>query len=119
MDASACRVIMLRRGCGGLKHINVKSLRVEEAVRKSIEIERTSHDEMHVHILVSPCSVDVRSVPLDGIGIFLTMVMSRLFNWGHGCAGQQWIVAKFLDKVQGLDSWWLCVVRMLPILSCS
>ena len=42
-----------------LKRITVKSLRVQEAVRKSIEIERTSHDEMHVHILVSPCSVDV------------------------------------------------------------
>ena len=26
VDASACRAIMLRRGCGGLKHITVKSL---------------------------------------------------------------------------------------------
>ena len=29
-------------------------------------------------------SVDVGSVPLDGFGILLTMVMSRLFNWGNG-----------------------------------
>ena len=32
VDASACRAIMLRRGCGGLKHITVKSLWVQEAV---------------------------------------------------------------------------------------
>ena len=38
VDASACRVIMLRRGCGGLKHIIVKSLWVQEAAREySIE----------------------------------------------------------------------------------
>ena len=34
VDASACRAIMLRRGCGGLKHITVKSLWVQEAVRE-------------------------------------------------------------------------------------
>ena len=32
VDASACRAIMLRRGCGGLKFITVKSLWVQEAV---------------------------------------------------------------------------------------
>ena len=38
VDANACRAIMLRRGCGGLKHITVKSLWVQEAVREySIE----------------------------------------------------------------------------------
>ena len=31
VDASACRAIMLRRGCGGLKNITVKSLWVQEA----------------------------------------------------------------------------------------
>ena len=46
VDVSACRAIMLRRGCGGLKHITVKSLWVQEAVREySIEIERISPDE--------------------------------------------------------------------------
>ena len=39
---------MLRRGCGGLKHITVKSLWVQEAVRV---IERISRDEMRAHIL--------------------------------------------------------------------
>ena len=35
VDASACRAIMLRHGCGGLKkHITVKSLWVQEAVRE-------------------------------------------------------------------------------------
>ena len=32
VNVSACRVIMLRRGCGGLEHITVKSLWVQEAV---------------------------------------------------------------------------------------
>ena len=57
VDASACRAIMLRRGCGGLKHITVKLLWVQEAVREySIEIERISRVEMHAHILASPSS---------------------------------------------------------------
>ena len=47
VDASACRAIMLRRGFGGLKHITVKSLWVQEAVRA-----------MHAHILASPSSAD-------------------------------------------------------------
>ena len=34
VDASACHAIILRRGCGGLKHITVKSLWVQEAVRE-------------------------------------------------------------------------------------
>ena len=95
VDASACRAIMLRRGCGGLKHITFKSLWVQEAVREySIEIERISRDEMHAHIFASPSSAeelrkhltellasenwqrrpsaDVGSVPLDGIGTILT-----------------------------------------------
>ena len=59
VDVSACRAIMLRRGCGGLKHITVKSLWVQEAVREySIEIERISRNEMHAHILASPSSAD-------------------------------------------------------------
>ena len=59
VDASAGRAIMLRRGCGGLKHITVKSLWVQEAVRENaIETVRISRDEMHAHILASPCSAD-------------------------------------------------------------
>ena len=59
VDASACRAIMLRRGCGGLKHISVKSLWVQEAVRDySIEVEKVSRDAMHAHILASPSSAD-------------------------------------------------------------
>ena len=59
VDTSACRATMLRRWCGGLKHITVKSLWVQEAVREyAIEIARISRDEMHAHILASPCSAD-------------------------------------------------------------
>ena len=39
------RAIMLRRGCGGLKHITVKALLVQEAVQDySIEIARISRE---------------------------------------------------------------------------
>ena len=59
VDVSACRAIMLRRGCGGLKHITVKSLWVQEAVGEySIEIQRISRDEMHAHTLASPSSAE-------------------------------------------------------------
>ena len=50
---------MLRRGCGGLKHITVKSLRVQEAVREySLAIERVPRVVMHAHILASPSSAE-------------------------------------------------------------
>ena len=59
VDAGACRAIMLRRGCGGLKHITVKSLWVQEAVRKySIAIDRVPRDEMPAHFLASPSSAE-------------------------------------------------------------
>ena len=62
VDDSACRAIMLKRGCGGLKHIIVKSLWVQEAVREySIAIERVPRDVMHAYVLASPSSaVEVR-----------------------------------------------------------
>ena len=59
VDANACRAIILRRGCGGLKHLTVKSLWVQEAVRDySIEIANVARDAMHAHILASPSSAD-------------------------------------------------------------
>ena len=59
VDASACRAIMLRRGCGGLKHATVKSLCVQEAVWEySIAIERVPRDVMHAHVLASPSSAE-------------------------------------------------------------
>ena len=59
VDASACRAIMLRRGCGGLNHITVKSLWVQQAVREClIAIERAPRDAMHAHTLASPPSAD-------------------------------------------------------------
>ena len=53
---------MLRRGCGGLKHIIVKSWWVQGAVREyAIEIVRISRGEMQAHILASPSSaVDLK-----------------------------------------------------------
>ena len=51
VDASACRAIMLRRGCGGLKHISVKSLWVQEAVRdNAMIVKKIPRDAMHAQI---------------------------------------------------------------------
>ena len=48
---------MLRRVCGGLKHIAVKSLWVQEAVREySIVFERVARDA--THILATPSSAE-------------------------------------------------------------
>ena len=59
LDASACRAIMLRRGCGGLKHLTGKSLWVQEAVRGySIAIKGVPRDVMHAHIRASPSSAE-------------------------------------------------------------
>ena len=45
VDASACRAIILRRGCGGLEHITVKSLWCQIAVWEySIAIERVPRE---------------------------------------------------------------------------
>ena len=55
VDASACRAIMLRGGCGGLKHLTVKSLWVQEAVREYlITTDKVPRDAMNAHILASP-----------------------------------------------------------------
>ena len=71
VDASAGRAIMLRRGCGGLKHITVKTLWVQEAVREySIEIERISRDEMHAHIFASPSSAEKLKKHLTELNVF-------------------------------------------------
>ena len=73
VDASACRAIMLRRGCGGLKHITVKSLWVQEAVREySIAVERVPRDVTHAHVLATPSSAEKISA----------VTMSQAFDWG-------------------------------------
>ena len=64
VDASACRAIMLRLGCGKLKHITVKSLWVQEAVREYlITIERVPRDAMHA----PPSSADELTKHLTGL----------------------------------------------------
>ena len=55
VDASACRAIMLRRGCGGLEHITVKYLWLREY---STAVERVPRDVMHAHVLTSPSSAE-------------------------------------------------------------
>ena len=74
VDARACRAIMLRRGCGGLKRITVKSLWVQEAVREYlITIEKVPPDAMHAHILASPSSADELKKHLTEVNGFRSM----------------------------------------------
>ena len=74
VDASACRAIMLRRGCGGLKHVTVKSLWVQEAVRDySITIGKVSRDAMHAHIFASPSGADELTEHLTELNGFRSM----------------------------------------------
>ena len=59
VDASACRAIILRRGSGGLKHLSVKTLWVQEAAREyAVKVVRVSRTEMHAHILASPATAE-------------------------------------------------------------
>ena len=74
VDASACRAIILRRGCGGLKHLTVKSLWVQEASREySITTEKVPRDAMHAHILASPSSADELTKHLTRLNGFRTV----------------------------------------------
>ena len=103
VDASACRAIMLRRGCGGLKHITVKSLWVQEVVREdSIEIERISRGEMHAHIFASPSSAEE------------LVTMSRSFDWDNDTC------RPVLDRAQILtsDVTWDEFLALLFVLCC-
>ena len=59
VDASACPAIMLRRGCGCLKHIIVKSLWFKKQFGNTLlKFERISRDEMHAQILPLPSSAE-------------------------------------------------------------
>ena len=71
VDASASRAIMLRRGCGGLKQITVKSLWGQEAVLEcSTGNEGISRDEVHAHILASPSSAEELEKHLTELNAF-------------------------------------------------
>ena len=71
VDASACRAIMLRRGCGGLEHVTVESLWVQEAVREcSIAFERVPRDVTHAHVLASPSSAEELRKHLTELNVY-------------------------------------------------
>ena len=60
VDPSARHAIMLRRGCGGLKHITAKSLWVQEAVHEYFffKKKKVPRYEMHAHVFASPSSAE-------------------------------------------------------------
>ena len=69
VDASACRAIILRRGC-----LTVKSLWVQEAAREySITTEKVPRDAMHAHILASPSSANELTKHLTRLNGFRTV----------------------------------------------
>ena len=54
-DASANRAILLRRGAGSLKHIQVKYLWGQDIIRElKVKVVRLDRADMSAHILASP-----------------------------------------------------------------
>ena len=59
VDSSACRAIMLRRVCGGLKtHPRQISVGSRASREYTIAMERVLRDVMHAHVLASPSSAE-------------------------------------------------------------
>ena len=55
VDATACRAVMLRRGCGSIKHLSLKILWTQEAVREfNIQVEKVDRTRNFAHIMASP-----------------------------------------------------------------
>ena len=54
-DASACRFMELRRGAGSVKHLSLKVLWIQEAVRENdIEVVHIGRLHNAAHLLASP-----------------------------------------------------------------
>ena len=58
VDASACRAITLRRGCGGFFNTSLSSHcgYKKQFVSTRLKVRDISRDEMHAHIFASPSS---------------------------------------------------------------
>ena len=98
VDASACRAITLRRGCGGVKHITFKSLWGQEAVRDcSTEMQRISRDEMHAHIFACPSSAE------EELRKHLTELLSFCFSIQRRPNGAVWTVLLDLNGYSSCD----------------
>ena len=70
VDATTCRGIMLRRGAGGIKHLQVQDLWVQEAVRQYnnnvVEIPR---EQNVADALASPSTPNDLEVKLTTVGV--------------------------------------------------
>ena len=54
VDASACRSIELRRGTGTIKHLSLKVLWIQEAIREyQVSVIRIGREKNMAHILAS------------------------------------------------------------------
>ena len=53
-DATANRAILMRRGAGGVKHVETKYLWAQEMVRRlEVKVVRAPREQMHAHVLCS------------------------------------------------------------------
>ena len=58
VDASGCRAIMLRRGCGGLTHITVNLCGIKKPCVSTPLKSMVPRDEMLAHVLASPSNAE-------------------------------------------------------------
>ena len=67
-DATANRAILLRRGAGGLKHVEVKFLWAKDIVRRyNVLVSRVDRSVMHAHILASPSRASELKAHLEAL----------------------------------------------------
>ena len=70
VDATTCRGIMLRRGAGGIKHLQVKDLWVQEAVRQyNINVVKIPREQNVADALASPRTSKDLEVKLTTVGV--------------------------------------------------
>ena len=72
VDASACRAILLRKGVGSLKHLEIRDLWGQEVTKRlGICVEKISRDVNSADALASPCSWQDLFKHMDRIGVQL------------------------------------------------
>ena len=57
LDSSSCRSVVLRKGCGQLKHLEARDLWCQKFVKdKGVEVEKISRTINAADALASPCN---------------------------------------------------------------
>ena len=72
-DASACKGILLRQGAGTVKHLNVKTLWVQEVIQeRGLIVEKIRRDMNPADALCSSCREDDFAKKMSSMGLIWT-----------------------------------------------